>query len=116
MQTGKMPAQGSRVVVVVVVVAVAVVELVVDEEDVDVVGQARQQLPLSAVPRATSHRADEGLMRQRWPPPATVCRHAAAPGLPHVERDAHLTTAPLHSPGSAFSRTRSLATRETHWT
>jgi hypothetical protein len=106
-----MPLQGSRVVVVVVV------ELLVDDVDVvDVVGQARQQLPLAAVPPATSHRADEGLMRQRSPPPANVRRHAAAPGLPHVERDAQLTTAPLHSPGSALPRTRSLAARETHWT
>jgi hypothetical protein len=80
---------------------------------------ASQQLgctPTHAVPPLGALHAAALLLVEHFVTVPFVRQQVTKPALPHVERAAHLTTAPLQVFGSVFAATAALATPATHLT
>jgi hypothetical protein len=80
---------------------------------------ASQQLgctPTHAVPPLGALHAAALLFVEHFVTVPFVRQQVTKPALPHVERAAHLTTAPLQFAGSVWAATAALATPATHFT
>jgi len=109
-----LPQFEGRVLVVVEVVVVVDVVVVVVGQLLD--AHASQQLGFApSVAGGLQFAAERFTLQCGWPRLSSR-QQVAYPARPHVERDAHRTTSPLHSRGSRKASASALATPRTQRT